>query len=338
MAYGTCAACGEEGRIVRGWCNRHYLRWQRYGDPLGQAPRKPPPRECSVDDCDEPPFRKAQCQRHYRDALAAAKDGCSECGDPVVARGLCGLHYDRWRKSQAAPCSINGCDTSASRRDWCTKHYAMWRVHGDPLYVRPKTAPDGFKRCNSCSEIKPVEAFHAKPYGDRRKRTRASRCKECLNAEQSQRRRERADEINERERAKYARNPSRKRASKAAYWQRNREVILVRQRAKYRRVASERPEQYRAANARRKQRLKVRMDKTDKALSVAYRMAIRDDPCFYCGCRIPGDMHDEHFFPLAKGGTDHWWNLVRSCGPCNRRKHAYCGTWFLLKTVALAAA
>ena len=42
-------------------------------------------------------------------------------------------------------------------------------------------------------------------------------------------------------------------------------------------------------------------------------------------------MHDgDTYFPIAKGGTDHWWNLVRSCGPCNRRKHAYCGTWFIL--------
>lgn len=26
----------------RGWCRRHYLRWHRFGDPLGSAPKKTP--------------------------------------------------------------------------------------------------------------------------------------------------------------------------------------------------------------------------------------------------------------------------------------------------------
>lgn len=28
------AGCGASGRITRGWCNKHYTRWRRHGDPL----------------------------------------------------------------------------------------------------------------------------------------------------------------------------------------------------------------------------------------------------------------------------------------------------------------
>jgi|SRR5690625_2387477 len=29
-------------------------------------------------------------------------------------------------------CSISGCDSKATRRGWCNKHYERWRVHGNP--------------------------------------------------------------------------------------------------------------------------------------------------------------------------------------------------------------
>ena len=40
MAQGTCSIEGCEGTAgepgsARGWCRRHYRRWQRHGDPLG---------------------------------------------------------------------------------------------------------------------------------------------------------------------------------------------------------------------------------------------------------------------------------------------------------------
>lgn len=72
------------------------------------------------------------------------------------------------------------------------------------------------------------------------------------------------------------------------------------------------------------------MDVADRELSVAYRLAIRHDPCFYCGS--PETDHVDHFFPIAKGGTDVWWNLVRACSRCNHAKYDRCGTAFLLLT------
>lgn len=33
----TCSICGKSGRLTRGWCGKHYQRWQAHGDPLYAA-------------------------------------------------------------------------------------------------------------------------------------------------------------------------------------------------------------------------------------------------------------------------------------------------------------
>lgn len=42
------ACCSIEGcsdpAWARGWCNKHYKRWRRYGDPVGGGPERPMPR------------------------------------------------------------------------------------------------------------------------------------------------------------------------------------------------------------------------------------------------------------------------------------------------------
>lgn len=93
--------------------------------------------------------------------------------------------------------------------------------------------------------------------------------------------------------------------------------------------AAANPEARQASSARRRGRVQVDMDATDRLLSTLYRQAIKGDPCYYCGS--PVTHHVDHFFPLAKGGTDHFWNLVRACERDNLSKHAQCGTAYLLR-------
>jgi len=88
----------------------------------------------------------------------------------------------------------------------------------------------------------------------------------------------------------------------------------------------ENPEACRAKGARRRARETAKMTAEDRELSVAYRLAIANDPCYYCGA--PGE-HDDHYHALARGGTDHWWNLVRACARCNHQKNAMHGDDFL---------
>lgn len=63
-------SCSIEGcerlRKSRGWCNTHYERWRRHGDPRETLNTN----DCSVDGCS---------RKH-------------------VGRGYCGMHLQRWRK------------------------------------------------------------------------------------------------------------------------------------------------------------------------------------------------------------------------------------------------
>lgn len=187
---------------------------------------------------------------------------------------------------------------------------------------------DECKACGDCGAVKPLTEFARKSTG---RGGRAARCKVCLAAWALSYRQTNREHVRATERQWYTDNSERKRASKAAYRARNRERIEERRRATYRERYAADPSPWRAAKSRRMSRSTQCLDELDRALSRAYRAVIRNDRCRYCGEHVPGDMHDDHFYPLSKGGTDHWWNLVRACGPCNRHKHARCGTWFLLR-------
>jgi hypothetical protein len=56
----SCTVCGLPAK-GHGYCNVHYIRWKKHGDPLAI----------------KTPIRKA----------------CSTCGLPAQAQGLCGRHY-----------------------------------------------------------------------------------------------------------------------------------------------------------------------------------------------------------------------------------------------------
>lgn len=77
MADGNCAveedggACGRKS-IARGWCTKHWQRWQRTGDPLGVPPK---PTECTV------------------------IEGGQKCGRRTAGRGMCERHYTRWLRN-----------------------------------------------------------------------------------------------------------------------------------------------------------------------------------------------------------------------------------------------
>jgi len=114
----------------------------------------------------------------------------------------------------------------------------------------------------------------------------------------------------------------------ARYRENNGETI----RANNQRYKAAHPETDQAAIHRRRQRSEVGMDDLDRALSASYRVAIRDDPCFYCGAAAAEET--DHFFPLSKGGSDKFYNLYRSCRRCNRGsrgKGIMCGTAFMLR-------
>lgn len=92
----TCARPAQG----RGWCNSHYLRWRRLGDPMPDVPiqlRSPVPQPCSVPDCDKHGTR----------------------------RGWCNTHYERWRRNGDLQIRV---PTYAGVGDAATYYTVHWRL------------------------------------------------------------------------------------------------------------------------------------------------------------------------------------------------------------------
>ena len=161
------------------------------------------------------------------------------------------------------------------------------------------------KHCADCgAELPSYQGMHSK------------RCEPCRAAYWTAHNRQRNKERTE---------SGKRKVYDARYRENNTEAIRV----SAKRYKQAHPEVDLAAIHRRHQRVAAGLDALDRMLSTAYRRAIHADPCFYCGALVT--HHVDHYFPLAKGGTDRWFNLVRTCRRCNQRKGVACGTAFLLR-------
>ncbi len=269
------------------------------------------------------------------------------CLRPTFGQGLCRAHWGRQRhhgdvqadrpiravRSRNEPpraCSVPICDRSGPLTlGLCKTHYARVRATGDPqadIPIRPTKPPakrirpltkqacivDG---CQSphvargyCNSHYDIWRAHGDPLARKFERN-ATPPPTCT-----------VDGCHAPHHAKGYCKPHHLQARHIA--ERPEKNARMREHAKANR------EVYRAAKARRRIRERAAMDSVDRALSADYRRAIAKDPCRYCGGRAAAD---DHFFPIAKGGTDHWWNLVRACAGCNLSKRARCGTWFMLR-------
>lgn len=107
------AECASEA-AKRGWCNAHYLRWRRHGDPLagGTSRKKSNATGCAEEGCDRPHLAMGWCQLHYRrqyvagavvrsdGSEAVARDTCVQpgCDRPAAAGSACEPHQKRARR------------------------------------------------------------------------------------------------------------------------------------------------------------------------------------------------------------------------------------------------
>lgn len=120
----TVEGCCNTGEIRQGYCNKHYRRWRRHGDPLGGGPEQ---------------------DRTKWIAETVTENVCriDGCNRSLKAQGLCSAHYGRWqrygdplgggpeRKPAAdqvkIKCNADGCEKSAVTRGMCPAHYSRWR-------------------------------------------------------------------------------------------------------------------------------------------------------------------------------------------------------------------
>lgn len=62
----TCTITGcRKPRVARGWCEGHYRRWRRHGDPLGGRHFQT---GCEFDGCTRAHWSKGLCVMHYQRA------------------------------------------------------------------------------------------------------------------------------------------------------------------------------------------------------------------------------------------------------------------------------
>ncbi len=110
--------CGRP-LLARGWCNKHYHRWNRWGDPLTVDRRRRVEAVCSVDDCKRMAKVKGWCTMHY--------SRWKRRGDPLTV--------DRPHSLNGAICSVDDCTSAAkSATGFCRKHH-MHRGSGIPCCV-----------------------------------------------------------------------------------------------------------------------------------------------------------------------------------------------------------
>jgi hypothetical protein len=176
--------------------------------------------------------------------------------------------------------------------------------------------------CKNCGLPEPDHPAHGTLQGYAYHKCRCAKCRQANADAARARRAEFHDYYLTYERAR-AKTPKRQK-SRRAYSAANSEE-LKRKSSEFRKNNLH---LYKGYSARRRYRQKL--SKQDAMITAEYRLAIAKDPCWYCN-DIGAIMHDDHYFPLGKGGTDHWFNLVRACDTCNFSKGSRCGTWFKLR-------
>lgn len=118
----TIDGCDHE-HYGRGYCEAHYKRWRRWGDPLKGKPvrpRRPGDRECTVEGCTRKHLAKGYCSPHYYRWMTY--------GDPNVVRKE---HRGEWRTADGY--RYRFVRTQGKRVRIFEHRYAMEQALGRPL-------------------------------------------------------------------------------------------------------------------------------------------------------------------------------------------------------------
>src|SRR4051812_48827073 len=175
------------------------------------------------------------------------------------------------------------------------------------------------KICSKCKVSKSVECY-SKLASSRD--GLQSKCKQCFSDYNKKRYEAKGEEIRTKVNARAKRlgkdlYEKYQREYLKEYYQKNKERINKRN-AEY---AKNNREVRRGIKARYRTQLVKGMSKLDRQKSTLHRKRIKNNACYYCD-KVTEQMHDDHYYPLAKGGTDHWFNIVRACSTCNQKKNS----------------
>ncbi|MDP5310390.1 HNH endonuclease [Streptomyces poriferorum] len=146
-------ACGLPHRAL-GYCNRHYLKYKRFGDPHHATPIANQT-GCAVADCERNVASRGWCALHYGrwratgdplevrtpERIYKIPTPClrRHCEKPATARGLCGKHYSRLLRTGTAEarggideCTVEDCFRVHKSGGFCGMHLQRVRKYGEP--------------------------------------------------------------------------------------------------------------------------------------------------------------------------------------------------------------
>ena len=219
------------------------------------------------------------------------------------------------------------------KRDYSGRVYKPRTCLDCPAVFTPRSSQQ--KRCSACQRENTLRLKREDQNQRNASRREARYCATCgaelpaywgMHSLYCEACRPEAQKQAHRARNREARASGRQKEYDRKYWLANRERIN--ERARTARRASGWASDNAALHRRRMRIDAGKLDALDRLLSVLYREALKGDPCFYCGSLDTQCV--DHYFAIAKGGTDHWFNLVRSCRADNLSKGTMCGTKYLL--------
>lgn len=119
MGKNICVVDGCDDYVKgHGYCNKHYRRWRKYGDPEHrERDWKTPGEICGIDDCNNKAISRHLCQKHY--------------------------HADMIAKNGSVKCAVPGCDEEFAYGTYCARHYNRYLKNGDPGPAERLIAPRG---------------------------------------------------------------------------------------------------------------------------------------------------------------------------------------------------
>ena len=138
--------------VARGWCRRHYSRWQRTGQLEARTWERQD--ECTVDGCDKDAWSGGLCEMH--------RWRVREHGVPGPAEKI----KSRSPKDRSA-CTVDGCDRKRKGKLYCSLHYERIRRTGDagppePMRAKGVVAPtvEGYIRIHVGNGRRILEHVH----------------------------------------------------------------------------------------------------------------------------------------------------------------------------------